>query len=122
MAGRENPTHGLKLVVGLLDDARIGEKRALRCVTEQLGLSAAAAGEFIRARIRALKEEDFAGKETMVFKTGKVFADKYGCKSRGITWFIKFYVSENTLVVTSCHEIEEPLKLADGRTLKGATK
>lgn len=83
----------------------------------------AAARKHIEKLFRSLRPEDFAYQQAMPQKTGKPrYGDVYGKRDRYGVWFIKFEVQGDvTVVVMSCHEVEEPLKLVDGRTLRKKT-
>jgi hypothetical protein len=97
----------------------IGTSCARRaCAT--LGGSEAAARRHIDKLFKSLSSNDFAHVASMHPNAGPaIHADVYGKRDEHAVWFIKFtYDGKTTTVIMSCHEAEQPIELADGRTLR----
>ena len=85
-----------------------------------LGGNEAAARRHINRLFKSLTAADFAHVQLMRPKAGPaIHADVYGKRDEYAVWFIKFiYDGKTTTVIMSCHEAEQPIELADGRTLR----
>ena len=85
-----------------------------------LGMDDTAARQHIQDLFLSLVPADFAHVEVMSPKHGgKLLGDVYGKRDDFGVWFVKFHCQEETTtVILSCHETEQDLPLADGRTLR----
>jgi len=69
--------------------------------------------------VAALQPADFAESKPQTLPNKVMMADIYGVKNAEGTWYVKFWVENDTrLVIRSCHGPKEPLKLASGIILQ----
>jgi hypothetical protein len=109
--------HALCDVARVAKLASIGGTVSQRCANE-LGKSAAQAEAYIRSGIAVLTADEFVATQTQNYASGAVEADIYGVTNDDGEWFVKFYVENGRVTVTSWHGPTDELVRADGKCLK----
>jgi hypothetical protein len=85
-----------------------------RDVVAALNFSEKEADKFIRRAIAALDLDAYHDQEVMSYAT----ADVYAFKSEGEWWYLKLYLEEGELRVTSCHEPHREMERRDGKVAR----
>ena len=103
----------MRTVLSLAASAQIGGKTSRRTAGD-LKRAQSTAESFIRALVGTLKGTDFSHTTQMPYAD----ADVYGVTNKDGSWFVKLYIENGTLTVTSCHFPERELTLENGKKVK----
>lgn len=103
------PIHDLESVQRLANLAIIGDK-ASKKTADTLGENIFVAQAYARKLLINLTTDDYAHSVTLDY-TPKQDADVYGVVNEDGSWYIKFYVLNGRVHITSCHPPEGPLLL-----------
>jgi hypothetical protein len=103
----------LRTVLGLAASAQIGGKTSRRTAGD-LKCAQSKAETFIRIVVGALKGTDFSHTIQMPYAE----ADVYGVTNKDGSWFVKLYIENGTLTITSCHFPEREITLENGKKVK----
>lgn len=115
---KTEPTYELIQVQQLISRAIIGS-RTVSKAREACGLELEREVKaYIRSCIKNLQPTNFAYSEWQSYGPDSCYADIYALENEVGPWFIKFFIKDGQVQITSCHAPEDDLKCADGRIVK----
>ena len=114
---RHSPTYDLVEVQRVIRLAVVHRQRASRQIVARLGVSEPEAERLARAKVGALRPENFAKPEVLDYDP-PIRADVYGLNDEDGNWYIKFFMEHGRVTIISCHGPKEDLVCISGLVVK----